>query len=308
MVASAVRASALRVVVAAVWSGRPMTGVGDDLLREALGAARRNQVEGLLLDAYPGRLPAAEARLARARATFDRNLAEAAALLAAAGVRPVLIKADEAAGREYGDFDLVVGDDGWERAQAALSAWAATRSSHLFEPGKVLLRPAQGPAAHLHRSAGWFGIPVLPTDRLWARSMPASWQPAVRVPGPADALRLVVAHAVFQNLAFDLSELATVRRLSASAVIAEAHREAAREGWAGAFAAALAAVGRGAVPALDRVEPPPLPFPLPVGAALAAGLEHGWHLVRGRAHAAGLWELLLRPALVAAKRRRAWAA
>ena len=68
--------------------------------------------------------------------------------------------------------------------------------------------------------------PVIPTARLRARARPAidgDWL----VPNQSDELRITLAHALFQNLGIDLSELLTIRALSEGAAVADAHREAA---------------------------------------------------------------------------------
>jgi hypothetical protein len=123
------------------------------------------------------------------------------------------------------------------------------------------------------------------------------------VPARPDALRLWVAHAVFQNLAFDLSELLQLRSLAIPETVTEAALAADAEGWGRGFRMALgtavAAIGR-----LDRGEPVRLPVPLPVLPSLWGGLEHGTHLLRSHRWSFALRELAQRPMLVAAKWRR----
>jgi hypothetical protein len=295
--------AARELLTAVAWTGRPGPAAAEATLAAAVALARRNQVEGRLAAAYPERLAGELARVREATGAFAHNLAEAARRLAAAGVTPVLIKADPAEAYVYTNFDLVVGDDGWAAAVAALAPWGSRTSAYWLERDKLLVHPADGPAAHLHRSVAWFGIPVVPTDRLRARARPAGgglW----RVPDPVDALRITCAHAVFQNLAFDLSELRGLRGPLADAdLVAAARDEAAAEGWRRGFEAAVAtatvAIGR-----LDRGRPVPLPVPLAGLAGLAAGAEHALHLAaRGHPVLAGR-ELALRGPLVAAKRRR----
>ncbi|MET8506949.1 lipopolysaccharide biosynthesis protein [Streptomyces sp. NPDC004787] len=306
-------ARALRLLVDAVWRGRPGPATDAELLG-ALAVARRNQVEGVLARAYPERLAATRAEVAAATGLFRRNLTESTARLRAAGIPAVLIKADLSGDYVYGNFDLVVPTGCWRQAQRALAGWYVRRESYWLERStKVLLDPASGPAAHLHTAVSWFGIPVVPTDRLFTRARPAvspdghgadgAGSAAWLVPCPADRLRIWLAHALFQNLALDLSELLALRELLSPAVLAEARREAAREGWAGGGGRALA-VAVDAMERLDRGEPVPLPVPLPVGTSLRVGAEHSGHLLgRGRVRTAAR-EASLRVPLVVAKRVR----
>ncbi|MFI8962795.1 lipopolysaccharide biosynthesis protein [Streptomyces sp. NPDC053493] len=313
---------AVRLLVDAVWRDRPGPATDAELLG-ALAVARRNQVEGVLARAYPERLAATRAEVAAATGLFRRNLAESTARLRAAGIPAVLIKADLSGDYVYGNFDLVVPDGHWRRAQEALAGWYVRRERYWLERStKVLLDPPSGPAAHLHTSVSWFGVPVVPTDRLFARAAPpngdgrtdartdgradartdgrgAAWL----VPCPADRLRIWLAHALFQNLTLDLSELLALRALLTPEVVAEACREAGREGWAAgggrALDTALDAMAR-----LDRGEPVPLPVPLPVATSLRAGAEHSGHLLgQGRVRAAAR-EASLRVPLVVAKHVR----
>jgi hypothetical protein len=308
----------LRVVLAAAWRRQPVREVDDDVLMSARALASRNLVEGPLLATYPERFPASVHR--RMETLADRywtNLAEVGGRLTASGVSAVLIKSGlevepsplvrrEAlapAAVEYGDLDLVVGADGWDRSIASLRSWGELAAPHPLEPGKVMVLPRAGPGAHLHRRASWFGIPVIPTARLrsGARSEPGLH--GLLLPGHADALRLWLGHAVFQNLAFDLSELLHVRALAIPETIGEAAREAAAEGWGLGFRHALG-VAAAAIDRLDREEAVRLPVPLPALPSLAWGMEHGSHLLRTRQWSVALRELAQRPMLVAAKQRR----
>ncbi|MFJ6350490.1 lipopolysaccharide biosynthesis protein [Streptomyces sp. NPDC092046] len=321
----------VRLLVDAVWRGRPGPA-GDAELLGALAVARRNQVEGLLARAYPDRLAAVRAEVDAATGLFRRNLTESTALLRSAGIPTVLIKADLSGDYVYGNFDLVVPTGRWEQAQEVLAGWYVHRERYWLErSSKVLLEPATGPSAHLHIAVSWFGVPVVPTDRLFARAVPGfgdgngngngngdgrsgsgdgdghgdrqddgvGWL----VPCPADRLRIWLAHALFQNLTLDLSELLALRELLSPPVVAEARREAAREGWsaggARALATALAAMER-----LDRGEPVPLPVPLPVGTSLRAGAEHSGHLLGAGRVRTAVREASLRVPLVVTKRVR----
>ncbi|MFJ9810304.1 lipopolysaccharide biosynthesis protein [Streptomyces sp. NPDC101158] len=306
----------VRLLVDAVWHGRTRPAT-DAELAGALAVARRNQVEGVLARTYPDRLAATRDEVAAATALFRRNLFESTRLLRSEGIPTVLIKADLSGDYVYGNFDLVVPYGRWEQAQEALAGWYVRRERYWLErSSKVLLDPVSGPAAHLHTAVSWFGVPVVPTDRLFARALPVDGagttpgvalvngsRPAWLVPCPADRLRIWLAHALFQNLTLDLSELLALRGLLSPDTVAEAHREAAREGWASgsgrALEAALDAMAR-----LDRGEPVPLPLPLSVGTSLRVGAEHSGHLLgQGRVRVAAR-EASLRVPLVVAKHVR----
>ncbi|MCF1644823.1 lipopolysaccharide biosynthesis protein [Streptomyces indiaensis] len=290
-----------RLLVEAVWRDNPLPA-GDAALRHALRIARDNQVEGRLARAYPGQLADVVTEVDTANELFRENLTEVTGRLYAAGIPTVLIKADLAGDYVYGNFDLVVPDGCWEAACDVLDGWYVDRDTYWLERStKVLLEPRSGPAAHLHTAVSWFGVPVMPTSRLFERAVPSGG--AWLVPCPADELRIWLAHGLFQNLTFDLSELFALRKLLAPDVVAEARHEAAGEGWAAGGDRALA-VAVGAMRRLDEGAPVRLPVPLPVGASLRVGTVHALHLLRhGRARVAAR-EAALRVPLVVAKRRR----
>jgi hypothetical protein len=308
---------ATRVVVAAAWHGKALPTVGEQVLALSQRLARRHLVERRLLNTYGQRFPAsAHRRLDLQEARLWANLSEAARRLRGAGVEAVFIKSGleaaatlPGAGRtalaalEYGDFDLVVGAEGWRAAQAALEGWGRPYPPHALEPHKLMVQPGWGPGAHLHRDAEWFGVPVIPAAELRARSRGLPELDGLLLPNPADGLRLWIAHAVFQNLAFDLFELLEVRRLADPDTVAEAQELAGREGWGGAFADALARVQR-ATAELDAGGVPVLPVRLPALPSLLHGWRHAGRLLTAGRHRPALRELALRPALVAAKRRR----
>jgi hypothetical protein len=291
-----------RLLVDAVWRGdvRP---AGDAVLQRVLALARRNQVEGRLARAYPRQLASTAAEVCKANELFRRNLCQVTDLLQEAGIPAVLIKADLKGDYVYSNFDLVVRDRQWKAACATLTHWYVHESRYWLERStKVLLEPPLGPAAHLHTAVSWFGVPVIPTDRLFDRAKPDGTH-AWLTPDPAQQLRIWLAHGLFQNLSLDLSELLAVRDLLRSDVVAEARREADREGWAAGFAGALA-TATAAIERLDRGLPVRLPVPLPVTVSLRVGAEHTLHLLhQGRARTAAR-EAALRLPLVVAKKRR----
>ncbi len=299
------RGGPLAVVVEAAWHERPVDGVDAATLAAALRLARRNQVEARLARAAGHELLPELARTRAAAAAYARNLSEAAWRLRRAGIVPLLVKSPPPEDCVYSNFDLVVGRDRWDDAQAALRGWAVRRSGHPLEPDKVLLHPPAGPAAHLHRDVSWFGVVVVEAARLRGDTVDgAPW----RVPVPADELRVLLGHALFQNLAVDLAELCRLRQLLDDATVAEAAALAAEEGWGAAFAATVPVV-RDAVARLDRSQPlDRLPVPLPLRIALATGVEHARAAMRDGRRRQAVRELALRGALVMAKRGRALAA
>ncbi|MET7619742.1 lipopolysaccharide biosynthesis protein [Streptomyces sp. NPDC005408] len=295
-------AADVRLVTDAVWL-RDVRPAGAEQLRRALTVARRNQVEGRLARAYPGQLGDVLDEVNSATELFRRNLCQVTDRLRAAGIPTVLIKADLSGDYVYGNFDLVVHGDQWRAADAVLSDWYTHRERYWLErSSKVLLEPPLGPAAHLHTAVSWFGVPVVPTDRLFAGAVPCDGHGWL-VPNPADRLRIWLAHGLFQNLTFDLSELLAVRELLQPDVVAEAQREASREGWPDAGRAALAsaavAIGR-----LDCGQDVRLPLPLPVSTSLRAGAEHARHLLRQGQAGTAVREAALRVPLVLTKKLR----
>ncbi|MFE5941710.1 lipopolysaccharide biosynthesis protein [Streptomyces sp. NPDC056480] len=342
---------AVNLLVDAVWRGRVRPAADEELLG-ALAAARRNQVEGRLARAYPRQLAVTLTEVESATGLFRRNLVESTERLRAAGIPTVLIKADLAGDYVYGNFDLVVPPGGLRAAQAALDGWYAHRTTYWLERStKVLLEPASGPAAHLHGSVSWFGVPVVATDRLFARAEHVARPGAANghthrhvngnlngnpngspdghprdaedndaedidtadngtdgyawlTPCPSDRLRIWLAHALFQNLTLDLSELLALRSLLHPDVVAEARHEAAREGWSAGGREALDTAVE-AMARLDRGQHVPLPLPLPVATSLRAGAEHSGHLLgEGRLRAATREASLRVPLVVTKKLRR----
>lgn len=305
---------AIRVMVTATWHRRPLPAVSEQVLALSQRLARDRLVERHLLDTYPGRFQTAVHRLLDARELeFWTNLSEAACRLAATGIPAVLIKSGlEARARteravplaaEYGDFDLVVGADGWQTARRALEGWGKPERVPALEPHKLMVRPRRGPGAHLHRDAEWFGVTVTRAAALQARSNPMAELSGLLVPAPAEALRLWVAHAVFQNLSIDLCELLEIRRLADPATIAQARQVATGEGWQRAFVDALARAFR-AMAELDAGCVPPLPVQLPALPSLLDGWRHAGGLLGAGLYRAAIREFGLRPALIAAKWRR----
>ena len=290
-------------LVRAVWRADPIPDPGPQPLAAALRLARRNEVEGPFVRAYAARLPGALARLDGAVAAYRSNLATACRLLESAGVEPVLIKASPLDDVTYSNFDLVVGDDGWGPAVAALTPWVVRTSRYRLERAtKMLLYPPAGPAVHLHRAIAWFDVPAVTTDAVRARATRSEGSPCL-LPHPVDAVRIQLAHAVFQNQSLSLGELRSIRDLLRPEVLGPARALAGREGWTRGFDDAARTSLR-AVDRLDDLDPFRLPAPLSPLGELLAGLEHAAHLGRSGRPAIALRELALRLPLVAAKQRR----
>jgi hypothetical protein len=286
---------------ATVWERAAPRDVGDDLFAAALELARRNRVEATFARAYESRFAAEVASLDAHSRAFRRNLRDSSAVLRSAGVVPILIKADPALDYVYSNFDLVVGEDGWDAAVTTLRSWSLREWGHPLERDKILFAPRSGPAVHLHRSVGWFEIPIISAEKGLRDRAHADQDAGCLVPASYDRLRIVLAHAAFQNLAVDLADLWEIRNLVDDDTTAAASREASTEGWSRTFHAFLAwsirLIGR-----LDAGEPLALPAPAPVGPALGAGFEHA--AASRNALGTAAREVLLRPVLVAAKLRR----
>jgi hypothetical protein len=304
------RARARDVVVSAACRARALDGVPDALLDAARDLAAAQLVESRLVLAYADRLPAASAEWRRRRRGFDVALGELGGRLAGAGVEGVVIKSGLEAGRdgmdvvpavEYGDVDLVVGQDLWHPALKALRGWGAVEGCGRLEPHKRMVRPRHGPAVHVHRHAEWFGVVAATAPQL--RAVSTAFRPGLRLPSPPAAICLVVAHAVFQNLAFDLAELLELRRLAAVASPASAASLAREWGWGDAFARGLT-VAAEALRRLESGAPQSLPAPLPALPSLYDGWAHAARLARSGRRVESVRAALLRPALVLAKERR----
>ncbi len=233
------------------------------------------------------------------QASFQRNLASVAQLLTAAGVETLLVKTDLTRDFEYGNFDLVVGDDGWEQAIAALKGWGVREEKFWLEDDKLIVFPADGPAAHLHKNMNWFDIPLFDTPALRSRSVAGPVE-GLRVPGASDEVLILLAHCLFQNLTLDFADLLRLRDVLTPEVAVEAVTEADRLGWGRGFRAVLAHVQR-TLAALDGGESVVLPTAISARVAVVGGLEHSRHLARTGRLTSALRELALRGPLVLRK-------
>jgi hypothetical protein len=285
----------------AVWRGSAPAATKPQL-RAALALARRNHVEGRLASAYPEQLSHVAAEVRIARGLFARNLAQVTGRLGEADIRAVLVKGDLPDDCVRNDFDLVVEEQHWAGTFTALAGWYVHSSTYWLErTTKALLFPPVGPALHLHTGISWFGVPVVPTEELLSRASGNGH--GCLSPAPVDELRIWLAHAMFQNLALDLSELFAVRDLLRPGLIEAGRERAATEGWRTGYDVAVAAA-RSAIDRLDGGAPLGLPVPLPLPLSLRAGAEHAYHMhLRGQ-HLAASRAAALRVALVAAKQRR----
>jgi hypothetical protein len=295
-------ADPMALMLDAVWRGEAPPAT-DAELEAALEHARSNQVEGRLARAYPRRLADVLADVRDANDSFRQNLWQVTEALRAAGIHAVLIKADLNSDYVYGNFDLVVRESDWDATCDALSTWYAYTSRYWLERStKLLLEPTVGPAVHLHSAVSWFGVPVIPNERLFEHAVPDGPDGCLIPDRPAQ-LRIWLAHAVFQNLSFDLSELLALVDLLHPEIIDSAAREAVQEGWTAGFAAALAAAQQ-AICRLDRGEDVRLPVQLCAKGCLRAGTEHALHLLRTGRTGTAAREAALRVPLIIAKKRR----
>jgi hypothetical protein len=293
--------STLTLLTDAVWRGKTHDVTMPEL-QSAMAVAFRNQVEGRLAGAYPKQLAYVLTEVRVANDLFVRNLNQVAGRLQRAGIPSVLIKAEVPGHCVHSDFDLVVRAWQWEGALAALAGWYVHRSTFWLERStKAHLYPLVGPALHLHASVSWFGVPVVPTDRLMAQA--SETEHGCLIPAPADHLRIWLGHALFQNLAFDLSELFALRDLLDPEVTNSAREEAVREGWVAGYDGTLAAA-ESAIDRLDRAVPVGLPLALPLAVSLRAGAEHACHLLRQGQPRTAVREAALRLPLALAKKRR----
>jgi O-antigen/teichoic acid export membrane protein len=292
---------ALMLLTDVVWRGK-VPDAAPAALERAMTLARRNQVEGSLALAYPRQLSPVLAEVRVAGELLTRNIRQVTDRLQQAGIPSALIKYRESSEYVHSDFDLVVARQHWDAAFAALAGWYVHRSTYWLERStKTFLYPPVGPALHLHAAVSWFGVTVLPTEQLLAGASMNGHD--CLSPVPADRLRIWIAHAIFQELSLNLSELMAVRELLQPDVIKVARCHADREGWRGAFDGGLA-VATGAIYRLDRGLPVTLPAALPLPLSIRAGAEHARHLALTRNISAAAREAALRVPLVIAKRRK----
>ena len=259
--------SAVSLLADAVWRG--ITPRANDAeLREALELARSNCVEGRLARAYPAQLAGVLEEVRSARHWYVRNLHQVLDCLQRASVQAMLIQAYGPDNHAGTSFDLVVREQDWHRALAALADWPTYSSTYQLERSTTaVLYPSTGPGLHLHSAVCGFSTPVLPTARVLARARRS--RHGFLVPAPPDSLRIWLAHALFQNLVLNLAELLAVCDLLRPSVIMAARAEARREGWLPGFNDALAAADA-AIQRLDRGLSVSLPIPVPVSSSLAA--------------------------------------
>jgi hypothetical protein len=293
-----------QLLVDAVWRSHAVPDVDQEVLQAALTPAYANGVQGRLARVYPGRLDAVVRETAARTDAFRGNLADSTQRLWSRGVRAVLIKAEPVGDCVYPNFDLVVPPHVWPVAVDVLRQWAQRRETYWLERStKELFWPVRGPGAHLHSAVTWFGIDVVPAEQLYRESEQRQGQTWL-TPCPEDQLRIWLAHALFQNLCFDLSELLALRALLGDDVVAVAGGRAVEEGWPKAFTAAVDLV-RSSVARLDQGDVLPLPLPVPPELAVSVAVEHALHNGRTGRRGACVREIALRGPLLLAKRRRA---
>jgi hypothetical protein len=289
-----------RLLSAVLWRGEPAAALDDPTSDALWAAASRNGVEGETLAAFGQDLAAVRQDVEARTDAFRRNLMSSTARLRAAGLAPLLIKADPSSAYVYSNFDVVLERQHWPAALAALGDWLKSTRQYPFEREKLFLVPDEGPALHLHASISWYDIPSLSTALARERARSATDDGWLR-PCPVDELKILVAHIGFQTLAPTLSEVLHYRKMGAE-LTEEAATEARREGWGAVFAMVAARLTVLAT-LLDAGEAPALPTALPAARSIAVGVAHAGALARHGQQRAAARALALRVPLVLAKQR-----
>jgi O-antigen/teichoic acid export membrane protein len=275
--------SAVSLLTDTVWRGTVSKATDADV-HHALVLARQNRVEGRLARAYPTQLPDVLAEVNVAAELFAHNFHQVMGRLNRVGISAVLIPVGQPGDHVGSSIDLIVLQRQWRNAFTALAGWYVQSSIYELEHSTTaLLYPSSGPGVHLHTSVSWFGIPMLPTDRLLSRARRNL--DGFLIPAAADYLRIRLAQAIFQDLSLDLSKLLSLSSLLHLGVIAPARTEANREGWRREFDGALTAAS-GAIDRLDRGLPVGLPVPVPVFQSLPPRMGH--HHQRHQMHVPAL--------------------
>ena len=286
-----------------VWRGSPPPDPSPAELAAAVALARRNQVVGALVRAYPWRLRDERRAIELSACAFRRGLREASRRLAEAGVRHTSIEAAAIEDSLNDHFNLVVRETDWQSAIDALRPAAARIRAHPRGRDTLIIQPRSGPAIHLHRSLSWLDVGVLAADELDERAASTTAGPWM-VPDAADVLLIRMAHVAFQTLELTLADALRFRDPLTQPLLDQAAGRAAAGGW-GSGLLALAVVTRNLVEALDAGRTPALPRPLPVTTSYRVCAEHAASAWSARRRRAAVRELMLRPGLVAAERRRA---
>jgi hypothetical protein len=292
--------AALGLLAAVVWRGEGLSSALDVPLARAVWiAACRNGVEGEAVAAFGHHLAAERSDVETRTAAFRRNLEASAARLRAAGLAPLLIKADPARPYVYSNFDVVLERRSWPTAFAALEGWLESTRQYRFEHEKLFLVPREGPALHLHASVSWYDVPSLSTRLARERAASVGDEPW-SCPSRLDELKILAGHIGFQTLAPTLADLLRFRALRGEQEAARA--EARLEGWEPVFrlvASRLEALAE----CLDAGETPWLPATLPARRSISAGLAHARALARSGQRRAAARAAALRVPLVLAKQR-----
>ena len=287
----------------AVWRGNAPAATKPQLRARSRWPAATTS-KGRLARAYPEQLSHVVAEVRIARGLFARNLAQVTGRLGEADIPAVLIKGDLPDDCVRNDFDLVVEERHWDGTFTALAGWYVHSSTYWLErTTKALLFPPVGPGAapaHRHllvRRARW----CRPTELLGRASGNGH---GCLSPAPVDELRIWLAHAMFQNLALDLSELFAVRDLLRPELI-EARPRGKPPGKAGGRGYDAGGRGRPRRPSTGSTAGPRSGCRPASAAAVPAG-GRGARLPHAPARTAlaASRAAALRVALVAAKQRR----
>lgn len=186
--------------------------------------------------------PELKAALA-AEADAYRHLRAQYAIVKAAlrgrGVEDILIKSVGTAPsfpHTSDNTDDLVRRDAVAPARAALLACGYVELKNLEEPRKFFFKrfsAGQEVAAfHLHEHVGW-AVSFMDERLLFSRARNAPDDGDLRVPHPEDALLITTAHALYENKAVKLGDMAKVRQCLRSGQVdwANLHRLAQAKGW-----------------------------------------------------------------------------
>ena len=252
------------VLIEAIWREHK-DRLAEPELRAALELGRLNGVEGRLARAYPAQLPEVLTDVQGAGYWYMRVLREASRRLHYAMIPGVLVEDRLRGDSVCGYINLVIPREYWQRALGVLTDG---ETFCLQQPDVVLIQPSAGPSLYLRPDLSWLGVRFPSTDLLIARA----WRgkDGIPVPAPADHLRILLGHALFQQCELDLSQLLLIGELMDPAVIAAARAEADREGWLRGFDETLAHAGE-AASLLDQGQPIKLPVAPPAVAFERSG-------------------------------------
>ncbi len=142
------------------------------------------------------------------------------------------------------NLDVLVPDGSARKARAALVELGYVELLNVEEPKKFLFRRFTGKpdsfAFHLHEVVGW-GVPFLDNGPVWRRARHPADDPDILIPGPSEALLVVLAHWFYEDKALSLGNMIlTAHALRAmDCALAEPAAHARGRGWEEGFWGAL---------------------------------------------------------------------